>query len=238
MGEALGPPSAGGNPTRRAGLNRFVWDLRYPGAFTFPGMILRSARPEDGPLAPPGAYQVRVTALGETKVQKFSIVRHPRLTEFNDADLKAQFDLAVQIRDKVSAANRAVVQVRDVRSQVEARATQAADPRITSDAQKLAASLSAGEEALYLVRNRSPRDALNYPVKLNNKLAALQRSLETGDMRPTAGATQVFQELSAELDAELRKLDTLLQVDVPALNRKLEARKVPLVAVPPRAPVA
>lgn len=238
MGEALGPPSAGGNPTRRPGLNRFVWDLRYPGAFTFPGMILRSARPEEGPLAPPGEYQVRVTALGETKVQKFSVVRHPRLTEFNDADLRAQFDLASQIRDKVSAANRAVVQVRDVRSQVEARATQAGEPRITADARRLAASLTAIEEALYQVRNRSPRDALNYPVKLNNKLAALQRSLETGDMRPTSGSQQVFQELSTELDAELTKLDQLLQVDVPALNRRLGARNVPPVAVPPRAPAA
>ncbi|MBC7896070.1 MAG: glycosyl hydrolase [Cytophagaceae bacterium] len=238
MGESLGPPSAGGNPTRRGGLNRFVWDLRYPGAFTFPGMILRSARPEEGPLAPPGEYQARVTANGETKAQKFRIVKHPRLTEFSDADLKAQFDLAVQIRDRVSAANRAVVQVRAVRAQVEARATQAADSRITTDAQRIAAALTAVEEALYQVRNRSPRDALNYPVKLNNKLAALQRSLETGDMRPTSGAQQVFTELAAELDVELRKLDALLQVDVPALNGRLEARKVPVVSVPPRAPVA
>jgi hypothetical protein len=67
---------------------------------------------------------------------------------------------------------------------------------------------------------------LNFPIKLNNKLAALQRSLETGDMRPTAGVMKVLQELSAELEVELRKLDGVLQGDLASFNRKLEARKI------------
>jgi photosystem II stability/assembly factor-like uncharacterized protein len=227
--EATGPPRAG-RPTRGVGLNRFAWDLRYPGALTFPGMILRSARPEEGPWAPPGEYEVRVTASGETKTARFRIARHPQLTEFSDDDLREQFRVAMQIRDRVSAANGAVLRIRDLRSQLDDRATRAADRTVTADARRLGAALATVEEALYQVRNRSPRDALNYPVRLNNKLAALQRSLETGDMRPTAGVLEVLAELSAELDAQLARLDALVSNDLAALNRKLEARKLPAVS--------
>ena len=64
--EGFGPPRLK-PPTRTAGLNRFAWDLRYPGAKTFEGMVVWSARPESGPLAVPGEYQVRLTANGETR---------------------------------------------------------------------------------------------------------------------------------------------------------------------------
>ena len=220
--------------TRRQGLNRVVWDLRYPGAFTFPGMILRSARPEEGPWAPPGDYQVRVTANGESSTQPLRIVRHPRLTDFSDDDLREQFRVAVQIRDRVSAANRAVAQIRDLKAQLQDRALKAGDRPTQTSAQRVDAALSAVEEALYQTRNRSPRDALNYPVKLNNKLAALQRSLETGDMRPSSGVVAVLAELSAQLDVQLRALDAVLQAQLPALNRLLAAKGLAPVAVTPR----
>lgn len=219
-------------PTRTLGLNRFTWDLRYPGATTFPGMILWSARPQNGPLAPPGAYQVRVSANGETKTMPFTVRKHPALTEFTDDDLREQFRVAMQIRDKVSEANEAVIRIRDLKTQIADRATR--DRALAADATKLGASLGGVEEALYQVRNRSNQDPLNFPIKLNNKLAALQRSLETGDMPPTAGVLKVFGELSEELAVELRKLDRVIQTDLQAFNRKLEARKLPRVEVPPR----
>ncbi|MGQ0650256.1 MAG: WD40/YVTN/BNR-like repeat-containing protein [Gemmatimonadaceae bacterium] len=229
MGETLGPGGGNSPPTRRLGLNRFAWDLRYPGAIMFPGMILRSARPEVGPWAPPGDYQIRVTANGETKTERLTIVKHPKLTEYSDDDLREQFRVALQIRDKVSAANAAVIQIRRLTTQVDDRMTRAGDRVITTEGQRLKGLLGTVEEALYQVRNRSPRDALNYPVKLNNKLAALQRSLETGDMRPSAGVMQVLTELSGELDAQLQKLDALIANDLAALNRRLEAKKVEAV---------
>jgi photosystem II stability/assembly factor-like uncharacterized protein len=226
LGEALDASAARGAPTRRGGLNKFVWDLRYPGAVTFPGMILRSARPEEGPWAPPGEYQVRVTANGESKTQRLRVVKDPRLTEFTDEDLREQFRVATEIRDQVSAANLAVLRVRRLRPEIESRLATATDRALASEGIKLVRSLTAVEEALYQVRNRSPRDALNYPVKLNNKLAALQRSLETGDMPPTDGVRQVLRALSGELARELEKLEALVAVDLASFNRRLVALKV------------
>src|SRR5262249_36873766 len=64
---------------RKAGTNRFAWDLRYPGASIFDGMILWGARAEQGPLAVPGAYQVRLRANGQTQTLPLAIKKDPRL---------------------------------------------------------------------------------------------------------------------------------------------------------------
>ena len=94
-----------------AGLNRVTWNLAYPGATTFPGMVLWGAT-TNGPAAMPGAYQVRLTVDGKAQTQPLTIRRHP-LRETTDADLQEQFALALRIRDKVSEANNAVIQIRE-----------------------------------------------------------------------------------------------------------------------------
>ena len=55
-------------PANAKGMNRFTWDMRYPNARDFPGMIMWAASTR-GPAAPPGRYQVRLTAGGTTKTQ-------------------------------------------------------------------------------------------------------------------------------------------------------------------------
>lgn len=220
-----GPP----RPTGRAGLNRLTWDLRYPGATTFPCLVIWSASPEQGPLAVPGPYQVRVTANGATETRPLTVRADPRLTGVSAADLQAQFALAVQIRDRVSAANDAVLRIRRLRSQAAERVARAHAPEVARAAGAAAAGLSAVEERLYQVRNRSGQDPLNFPIKLNNRLAALGRSVETGDARPTAAAYVVFRALSAELDQALGQLDRVVAGDIAALNRVVTARGLPPV---------
>jgi len=79
------------------------------------------------------------------------------------------------------------------------------------------------EQELYQVQNQSNQDPLNFPIKLNNRLASLRRSVETGDARPTNGAYKVFNELSAELDTHLGNLNTILKKELPRVNKILEA---------------
>src|SRR5439155_5049138 len=81
-----------------AGLTRFTWDLRYPGATVFPGMILRGGS-TSGPAAVPGNYQVELTVDGRTERQPLVVAKDPRLSTITDADLREQFDLAIQVRD-------------------------------------------------------------------------------------------------------------------------------------------
>src|SRR5262249_36993842 len=110
------PPPQG--PVKQ-GLNRFAWDARYPDAADFPGLIMWGGSVR-GPAAPPGQYTVRVTAAGLTKTQPFAIVRNPKIVA-TDADLREQFTLASRINAKVSAANNAVIQIRDLKMQIAER---------------------------------------------------------------------------------------------------------------------
>jgi hypothetical protein len=214
-----------------AGLNRFTWDLRYPGAVVFPGMILRSARPDLGPFALPGQYQVRLSVDGVVQTRSFRVNKDPRLIDVTDEDLAEQFRLAIQIRDKTSQANETVVLIRDLKRQVQDRLDKSNDVQMRTAGEAINRSLSEVEEEIYQVRNRSPRDTLNFPIRLNNRIAALLRVVETGDARPTDQSYVVFKELSRDLDVQLSKLDDALQSELAGFNRMLADRQLEPIRV-------
>ena len=234
-------PFFGGAPPRvptARGINRFTWDMRYEGAVVFPGMIMWAAQPQRGPAAPTGRYSVRITANGETKSRDFNIAIDPRLVAegITEADLLEQFKLSLRVRDKVTEANQAVIDIRNLRQQINER-LQKVSPRRKNEIQKLADAvmvpLTAVEEEAYQVRNRSNQDPLNYPIKLNNKIAALSGVIESADNKPTNQSVEVFNELSAQLDAQLQKMNDTLKKQLPLLNAALKREK--LDAVDPKA---
>jgi photosystem II stability/assembly factor-like uncharacterized protein len=236
-GGRAGAGAAGAGAPMTAGLNSVSWDLRYPNATSFPGMILWGGS-VTGPAAVPGAYQVRMVVDGKTLTQPLSVRKHPLLVGVTDADLKEQFDLAIQVRDKVSEANNAVIQIRNVKSQVVDRLSKAAsDAGLKAAGDTLTKSLGAVEEEIYQVRNQSGQDPLNFPIKLNNRLAALLSMVNHGDGKPIGNALPVFKDLSAELKAQTDKLQQVMARDVPAFN--VEAKRLglpPIEGKPPTRP--
>ena len=195
------------------GLNDFNWNLRYPGATTFEGMIIWSGRPQNGPLAPLGDYQVKLTVDGVSQTSAFTVEMDPNLEGITADDIQKQFDLAVQIRDKTSAANEAVIQIRNIRKQAE-ELMNSGDAGLNTAISDMLEKMKVIEEDLYQVKNQSGQDPLNFPIKLNNRLASLRRSVESGQARPTDAAYLVFKELSAELKIHLDKLDRVLNSDL------------------------
>ncbi len=241
--EAATPPPDSGDdnprppvprPTAKQGMNRFTWDMRYPNARDFPGLIMWAGSTR-GPQAPPGQYSVRLSANGVTRTQSFPITRNAAVKNMTDADLLEQFKLARQISDKLSAANEAVLRIRNVKDQMNDRMSKTSDATIKSTGEPLVGKLTAVEGEIYQYRNRSSQDPLNYPIRLNNKLAALQGIVETGDYRPTDQSYAVFKELSDRLDKQFGQLDTLLSVDLPALNKLLARKKLAPVDSAPQA---
>ncbi len=208
------------------GMNRFTWDMRYPNALDFPGMIMWAASTR-GPAAPPGRYQVRVTTAGGTKTQDFEIRRNAAVPTVTDADLQAQFALAMQISERVSEANRAVIRIREIKAEIADRTAKVADPAVKTAGQSLSDKLTEVEGEIYQHRLRSGQDPLNYPIRLNNKLAALQGTVESGEYRPTEQAVAVFKELSGRLDKQLARLDAIVKADVAAFNKTLEGAGQP-----------
>jgi photosystem II stability/assembly factor-like uncharacterized protein len=210
------------------GMHRFVWDSRYPDARDFPGLIMWAGSVR-GPAAPPGAYSVRITAAGVTKTQPFAIVRNPKIAA-TDADLREQFALATQINAKVTAANNAVVEIRDLKTQIAERLPRVDAARLKAAGEAVAAKLTAVEGEIYQYRNRSSQDPLNFPIRLNNKLAALQSIVEVGDNKPTDQSYAVFRDLSAQLDTQLAALTALINGDLAEFNRGLAREKLAPVA--------
>lgn len=227
-----GPPPA--KVTARQGMNRFTWDMRYAGARDFPGLIMWAASTR-GPVAPPGRYIVKLAANGVTKDQQFEIRRNAAVRTVTDDDLHEQFVLARHISGKVSSAHEAVLRIRHLKAQIAERAGRTSEGAITSAAESLKDKLTAIEGEIYQYRNRSNQDPLNYPIRLNNKLAALQNIVESGDNRPTNQAYTVFKELSGRLDKELARIDALVKNDVASLNNLLSKAGIDHVrdGVPP-----
>lgn len=213
----------GGAPPvpRKAGLNHFAWDLRYPGAKGFQGMIFWGARGGVGPAAVPGPYQVRLSVNGQVLTERFNVEKDPRIDSVTIADLTEQFRLALQIRDKTTEADEMVITIRELKRQMDGRLKEKDDAALKASLDKFRDALTAVEEEVYQVRNRSGQDPLNFPIKLNNKLGALERVVETGDGKPIAGSYTVFKELSDLLAAQKGKLDAALKTDLPAVNKML-----------------
>jgi len=223
------------HPPVSAGLHRVNWDMRYPGAIDFPGMVMWAANTR-GPIAPPGAYQVKVTADDDTQTQSFAIRREPHiLGHVTDQDLREQFDLAMNVRNKVTQANESVRLIRGIKQQIvdrkgklDAKATAAA--RALDDLEQ---SLSAVENEIYQTKLQSSQDPLNFPIKLNNKIATLQNVIESSDTAPTEQAYSVFRALSGRLDEQLTKLDAAVKTKLPAVNQLLQRQKLdPMKAEP------
>jgi photosystem II stability/assembly factor-like uncharacterized protein len=217
----------------KPGMNRFVWDGRYPDAATFTGIIMWGGSVR-GPSAPPGAYQVRFTAGAAPVVRSFRLLPDPRSTA-TAADLSAQFTLLLKIRDRLSDANRAVSSIRELKEQitgVTSRLGSVANAQpIRQRADSLTRSLSRVEEAIYQVKNRSSQDPLNFPIRLNNRIAALAGVVTGTDAKPTDQSYQVFDDLSAQLQVQLDRLKALLDTDVPAFNELVKGLNLPAVRV-------
>ena len=232
-GAAAAPPDfealarSGPRPPRvpnKAGLNAFSWNLRYPDAVRFENLIMWAAN-TTGPIAPPGTYQVRLRVGGETQAQSFVVKKDPRSTS-TLADYQEQFRFLMKVRDTVSAANNAVRTVRNVRFQVDDRREKIAGKPQAAEYQQLSSQLmdrvGAAERDVYQVQNQSSQDPLNYPIKLNNKIAALS-GVASGEYRPTKQAYAAFDSLTKDLRVRLTTVKSSFDELLPRINALLKA---------------
>jgi len=213
------------NAPDKAGLNRFTWDTRYAPAKTFEGMVLWSGNTQ-GPEAVPGTYSVRLTADGKSYTEKLILEKDPRLDSVTIADLAEQFSLALKIRDDLTQADEIVITVRELKRQMDDRLKSNSDAALKASLDAFREKLSEIEEDVYQVRNRSGQDPLNFPIKLNNKIAALGASVQNGDGKPTSASYEVYKLLTGKLAEQQAKLDSLLKSALPPVNKQLTDRSL------------
>ncbi|MCA6409661.1 MAG: glycosyl hydrolase, partial [Cytophagales bacterium] len=186
----------------KPGMNRQVWNMRYADAEGFDGLIMWAAS-LTGPKAMPGMYKARLIVNGKAMETEFEILKDPR-TSGTLADIKAQFDFSIAVRDKLSETNKAVKKIRTAREQIN-RVTEPMkgkeDMKDVNDmAKSILDDMKKIEETLYQTKNKSGQDPLNYPVRLNNKLGALGSEVDGSDFRPTEQVKAVYKEITEKID--------------------------------------
>ncbi|HEY8062422.1 MAG TPA: glycosyl hydrolase, partial [Gemmatimonadales bacterium] len=241
-GAAGGGGRGGGAPprvTNTEGYNSFPLPLRYPNGTDFRGAIYWSGNGLNGPVAAPGNYTVRMTVgTAAPETQPVRVARGP-MSAASDADIIEQVNFLLRIRDTVSAANKAVITIRNLRARLDS-VRPGASGSLQSLARALNDSMTLVEQALYQTRNQAGEDPLNFPIRLNNQVGALSGFVSSGERRPPQQAYDVWNTLVPQLDAQLLRLKRMLATQLPAVNAALRAAGqneiIPNATEPPAPP--
>jgi photosystem II stability/assembly factor-like uncharacterized protein len=232
--EAVPPPR---RPGTKAGLNRYVWDMKYPGP-TKLDYALAPARPKPlvpdpenppGPTVVPGTYGVELSVGDKDKAQsaKFTVVKDPRLPT-TQAEYAAQFTLHRELVASLSKLKQVVNRLRQVKRQLGetasnlAKSERALKTRATAIAQKLMAI----ETVMVDPQRKSVRDVLRNPAGLNDTLFDMVAMATTADRPPTSQTTEVSREVMAKVDSEIAKFEALVKGDIAQFNAALAKARV------------
>jgi photosystem II stability/assembly factor-like uncharacterized protein len=220
-----------------AGLNRFVWDLRYEEARHVPGYFLYEygggAR---GPVAVPGHYLVRLTVGGQTQTAGFDVKLDPRV-HVSQEDLQAQFDLLLETRDELSRVYDAVNQMQDVRLQLSGLKRRlpenASTKNIMGAADELEKKLVGVRDQMINLDITANEDSLAYPPQLDGKLAYLAMDAGSADSAPTDPEVRELQKLKRQSGELLARWDDLQRRDLADFQKLTAQGSLSTVVVPP-----
>jgi photosystem II stability/assembly factor-like uncharacterized protein len=217
----------------RKGLNRFVWNLRLGDARVVDNTVLWGS--PESPKVAPGSYQARLT-VGDWKATVAVEVKNDPRSKATPEERQAAYTLARAAWDALNRTHAAVRRIHSVRQQVDDLTTRletaGAGEGMSEAGQPLKQKLSAIEEKLWQPRNRASQDILNYQPQLDNQFVYLQGVVDTAVAAPTRQSQARFDELKAQLDAQLAELDRVLSIELGAFNERVKAKGAAPVLVP------
>ena len=220
----------------KEGMNRFVWNMRYPDAKKVPNAVMWGGR-HIGPKAVPGEYKVKMTLNGKSQTQSFNILKDPRINT-TQSDFQDQFDLLMDIRNRTTEINEKILTIRSIKDQINTltglmKESGFKDENVTKAGKELVKSLSTIEERLIQVKSKSRQDPLNYPIRLDNKIAALVGVVSSVDAKPTAQSYDVLEDLVEQAQVHYKKLNKVLTDDLYKFNNMVSEAAVPAVMIIP-----
>ncbi len=236
----IGLPDAGDKPLEpKAGLNRLTWDMRIFRPTLVPKAVVWGGR--EGPRVAPGAYSVRLKFGGQTLTQPVTVVRHPEVAATAE-DLKSQFRLLADIRDRVEETHDAVAKIRDVKTQVQTIGDRAEKlgkgTTLKEKGKALSDRLTEIEKKLVNPDLKSNQDVLNFPPALDHQFVGLASVASSADFKPTDASWTYYKEIAGRLTALLAELDGVLSKDLAEFNALVQKSEIPpVVVVPGKKPV-
>jgi crotonobetainyl-CoA:carnitine CoA-transferase CaiB-like acyl-CoA transferase len=213
-------------------MNRFVWDMQYEPAEKIEGMVLWNGVP-GGPKAAPGRYTAVVKCGRDSMAVPVMIKGDPNY-KVSDEQYQEQVAFLLSVRDKFNDIQKAVKNIRSLRSQI-SEFTGKADTADVKSIRQLGDSISKQltviEEALYQTKAKAGQDILNYPMRLNDRMAALYNVAASGNNAPTRQVKDAFGELCTEVDGQLGKLKKIQEIELKALNKLILDKRVEVIGV-------
>ena len=214
----------------KKGINRFAWNLRYPDAKGFPGLIMWGGSLR-GPVAVPGTYYAKLTIDSVSAEKPFKVLAIPTYS-CTANDYRQQFDFLMEVRDKLTETHECILDIRTATEQLNSfkeKLNQDDNKEILEQIKNISNQMDAIEKALYQTKNRSNQDPLNYPIRLNNKLAAVAGVVAASDARPTDQSVEVKNELITEINKQLDAFKKIKSEDIPELNKMIWQAKIPAI---------
>ena len=227
---------AGNHPLLPAdeGHNRVSWSLRADGVNTVDDAVVWGYT--GGPKVPPGTYTARLAvADGDTLTQSLEVRMDPRIENVTGADLRAQYNLATEVRDTTNAIYDAIRTIRSVREQVTTvaqHASEAGHDGLTAQADSLSERLTSLEQDLMQTKNESFQDPLNFPPQLDNQYAYLYGYVAGPDGPPTEQARTRFRDLNEVWMDHRAQLQEMLDTALPRFNEQVRQLNSQPVFVP------
>ncbi|MEM6765325.1 MAG: glycosyl hydrolase [Bacteroidota bacterium] len=220
-----------GKLTLRPGLNRFIWDMKYPKVVLQKGSFMSLAN-TGGASAPPATYLIELQAGDQQLSCELEIKADPRW-EATEADLQEQFRLTREVQSSLEEIHENIGKIRSIKAQTKEMAKRAVkagyDRSLMIMAEELGVKLTEIEEELIQVKNESSQDPINYPPRLDDQFAYLYSTVNGQDARPTQGCYDRYQDLKAEYKAYQDRIDKIIAEDVQAFDSAMEDAGVPRV---------
>lgn len=216
--EFSGGSGKAADPSARQGMNRFTWDMRYPGTVMPPpsgpldGFMSVDYSPPAAPLAPPGQYRVRLKVDGQETERPFEILRDPRV-KASDDDLRAQFELMIDIRDRFTEVADTVLKIRIVRAALEKRRTTMGD-HAGLEAEAILEELRQIEGVLMIWMGSDAHPMMWSAPGLTEKLSSLSGAVSSGDARPTESMYAVFADISERFEQQRSRLNRIIEQEL------------------------
>ncbi|MFC2121861.1 WD40/YVTN/BNR-like repeat-containing protein [Bacteroidota bacterium] len=217
----------------KKGMNLFVWNMIYPDAEGFEGMILWGGQ-LSGPKAKPGNYTVKLSVEDKFLQQTFNIMADPRSSAIQE-DYNNQFDFLISIRDKLTESHKVIKEIRSIRKQLESWKSKISEKEDMDKLVKLMDNTinesGSIEKALYQTKNKSRQDPLNYPIKLTNKLAHLASLSSNGNNSPTHQAYNFKKEVCSKIDEQLKLWNNIKNNLLPEINKQIRENNIDAVII-------
>ena len=229
-------------PTK-VGMNRFVWDLRYPDPpalrygyfgesldyeeFTLTDHAVPGQTPHQipqGAIVVPGHYQAVLTVGGKSYTRNFTVTMDPRI-KVSQADLIEEFDLKRKLTDAMSATYNGFNEVSALRKTLSERQKDLSRNSQAKDANDALQSLIKDVDAVQTGDEKAPGFGT-----LNREITRLATMVEEGDAVPSAtlraASEEDFRSLEKAL-AQWQKIKTERLATVNALLQKYQVAALP-----------